>query len=40
MQLVTFHLLFLLISIIFLNNCVKIAILPSKALAIAFANLL
>jgi len=37
MQLVTFHLIFLLISIIFINKCAKM---PHKALAIAFANFL
>ena len=36
----TFHLPFLLISIIFINKCAKISFFLSKALAIAFANFL
>ena len=40
MQHVTFHPLFLLISIIFVNKCAKIPFFLSKALATALANFL
>ena len=40
MQPMTFHLLFLLISIIFINKCAKNAFFPFNALSIAFVNFL